>query len=142
MVAVCSVCTHAERDAIDRALLAGETLRSIAGRFGVSKDAVSRHRPHIGEALVLAQEIKEVARAETLLDQVQSLNRRALAILDRAEKEGDIRECCTAIRECRGVLELLAKVAGQMPPETQTNNLINLDPAALRSLGDWMALNG
>jgi DNA-binding CsgD family transcriptional regulator len=139
MVGVCSVCVHAEREAIDRAILDGESNRQIADRFGVGRMMVQRHKPHIAGALVQAQEVKEVARADTLLDQVQDLNRRALAILARAEEGGDVRECCAAIRECRGVLELLAKVAGQIPPENQTNVLINLDPAALRSLGDWMA---
>jgi hypothetical protein len=127
-MAGCSVCTHPERDAIERALLDGETLRSIGDRFGLSKDAVSRHKPHIGTALVKAQEIKEVARADSLLDQVKDLNRRALRILERAEERGDVRECCAAIRECRGVLELLAKVAGEIPPEGSTIVNIMMNP--------------
>ena len=142
MAGTCSVCSHSDREAIDRAILDGESNRSIAERFGIGRMAAQRHKPHIAGALVQAREIKEVARADTLLDQVLSLNSRALAILEHAEHGGDVRECCAAIRECRGVLELMAKVAGQMPPENQTNVLINLDPQALRSLGDWMAIHG
>lgn len=43
MPQVCRVCAHAERATIDAALAAGNALRDIAGRFGVTKDALSRH---------------------------------------------------------------------------------------------------
>jgi len=160
----CSVCIHPERDAIDHALLDGETERSIAARFGLSRGAVSRHRPHVGEALSKAREIAaiapaptEAAHGDTLLAHITALQGKAEGILayaervlSRVEEEGgDVRECCAAIqaanssiREVRSVLELLAKAVALIPPENQTNVLINLDPRALKSLGDWMALNG
>lgn len=47
----CSICNHQERSAIESALEAGQTLRSIAGRFGVSTAALSRHRGHMKESL-------------------------------------------------------------------------------------------
>jgi len=42
----CSVCDHAEADAIQQALVAGESLRTLEERFGVSRSALSRHRQH------------------------------------------------------------------------------------------------
>src|SRR5438105_1095656 len=44
MSRVCTVCTHAERAAIDAALVAGDASRDVARRFGLSATAASRHR--------------------------------------------------------------------------------------------------
>ena len=40
----CTICTHAERDAIEAALQQGESLRQVAVRFGVSTTAAHRHK--------------------------------------------------------------------------------------------------
>jgi hypothetical protein len=40
----CSVCHHPERAAIDEALRNAESYRSIAQRFGMTKDSLLRHR--------------------------------------------------------------------------------------------------
>lgn len=139
----CAVCTRPERDEIDRAILAGVSERKIAGDYGISRGAVIRHKPHIGEALIKAKEIKEVARADTLLDEVRSLKQRAETGLSCVERvlsnleagDGDVRAICDAvrtangsIREIRGTLELLAKIAGDIPPEGSTIINIMMNP--------------
>jgi len=43
----CSVCTHKDAEAINKALTAGEKLKAIADQYGVSKAALSRHRGHM-----------------------------------------------------------------------------------------------
>lgn len=43
----CGVCRHPEQEAIDTALIAGESLRSISGRLSVSRSALHRHKQHI-----------------------------------------------------------------------------------------------
>lgn len=46
-VALCTVCSHAERGQIDEALATpGNTLRTLEVQFGVSRSALSRHRAH------------------------------------------------------------------------------------------------
>ena len=40
----CTICEHAQRQDIDKALVSGESLRSLKARFGVSASALSRHR--------------------------------------------------------------------------------------------------
>ena len=49
MPRACSICNHDNRESIEEALEAGETLRVIAARYGVSIAALSRHRAHIAD---------------------------------------------------------------------------------------------
>jgi hypothetical protein len=42
----CSICRHGEREPIERSLLAGEALRTIAERFATTAAALYRHRAH------------------------------------------------------------------------------------------------
>ncbi|MGI6601357.1 MAG: hypothetical protein ACOX3N_06025 [Dethiobacteria bacterium] len=114
MARTCSICTHQERQAIDRALVVGTSLRDIAGQFGVSKSALHRHRAHIPEALTMAKEAEEAARADDLLAEVVELQNRAVSILDRAEKAGQLQTALNGIREARRCLKLLAQLQGEL----------------------------
>jgi hypothetical protein len=51
----CTVCTHGSCPAINAALRAGQGLRPVARRYGVSRSALSRHRAkHLAPAPVSA----------------------------------------------------------------------------------------
>ncbi len=128
----CTVCTHPKRDEIDRALIAGEPYRDIARRYGLSKDALRRHREHIPKELARSREAEEVARADELLGQVQELRDRALSILDKAERSKDLRTALQAIREARQCVELLAKLAGELSEAPQVNILLSPQWVELR----------
>ena len=111
MARVCTVCTHPEREAIDRALVAGMgSYRDIAGQYGVSKGALERHNTeHIPADLAAAKRAED---ADDLLGQVRALQGHALDILT-ATKDGadkDYRVALGAIREARGCVELFVKV--------------------------------
>ena len=106
MPRTCSICSHPQRREIDRALLAGESLRNIAQRHGASLAALHRHKAHIAAA-VQAQQAMTIER---LLADLADLQRRALALLDKAEGSGDLRAALAAIREVRGVIETGAKL--------------------------------
>lgn len=43
----CLVCRHREREAIDKALQDGRSLRDIEAEFGVSRSSLSRHKAHL-----------------------------------------------------------------------------------------------
>jgi len=76
-------------------------------------------------ALLAAQEAKAVARADTLLDQVRGYQDRVDRLTDKAEAAGDFRTAFTGLREARGYLELLAKLAGELDDRPQVNVLID-----------------
>ncbi len=134
MPRVCSICSHVDRASIDDALLAGAAYRHIAARFNVSTGALQRHREHIPFHLLKAQDAAEVARADTLLEQVKSLQARALTILDKAEASGDLRTALSAIREARGNLELLAKLLGELQQEGTINLVVAPEWLSLRAV--------
>ncbi|MFA5064955.1 MAG: helix-turn-helix domain-containing protein [Dehalococcoidia bacterium] len=43
----CSVCQHPEKEAIDKAIKEGVSLRDIADKYGPSKSTLSRHKAHM-----------------------------------------------------------------------------------------------
>jgi hypothetical protein len=111
MARVCTVCSSPVREAIDRALVAGEPNRRLAADYGLSEASIRRHKAeHLPDALVKAQAALEVLAADDLLSKAQALGARALKILECAEKTGDLRTALHAIRESRGCLELQARM--------------------------------
>lgn len=52
----CSICIHPNRAEIDKALIAGESFRTIAGRFGTSRTSLGRHRDaHLAQQIERAE---------------------------------------------------------------------------------------
>jgi transposase-like protein len=128
----CTVCDHPQRHGIDQALVTGAPYRSVAKRFGLSESAVYRHKTeHLPAHLLKAREAEVVAQADDLLEQVRHLQSRALDILERAEKAGDLRTALAAISQARGNLELLGKLAGQLDERPVVN--LNFSP-------EWLEL--
>ena len=60
------------------------------------------------------------------LEQVRHLQGRALEILERAEKSGDLRTALAAISQARANLELLGKLAGELDERPVVN--LNVSP--------------
>jgi len=134
-MAWCKICSRPDRAEIDQILAEGRmSNRTLATKCGVSEAAVRRHKEnHLPALLAKAEEAKEVARADDLLSQVQNLQARTLAILQTAEAQDDLRTALAAIREARGNLELLGKLAGQLHDQ-------EVKVAVLVQSPDWLAL--
>jgi hypothetical protein len=125
MTQVCSICSSANRDVVDRLLVMGGSYRRIAARFSLTEQAVRRHKAnHLPAALAKAQGAQEVAQADNLLLQLQWLQWKALTLLDAAEKAGDGRTALGAIREARGNIELLARLMGELNDIPQSGDFI------------------
>ncbi len=120
----CTICTHKSRPKIDQALVERRAFRAIARQYSVSKDALMRHHDdHLPASLVRAQNATEAAQADALLAQVVDLRDKALGVLEKAEKSDELRTAVSAIREARGCVELLAKLAGELK-DSPTINVI------------------
>lgn len=126
MPQTCRICTHPDRAAIDAALVRGEPVRDIAGRFALSKSAVFRHRSdHLPGHLVKAHGAAEIADADALLREVGALRAKAISLLLAAERSGDLRTALAGVREARGCLELLARLLGELRDGPAVNIMIN-----------------
>jgi len=130
----CTVCSHEDREAVDEAIVLGRTLRDIAQQHGVSKDAVSRHKAHVSPALARLVAEREEAGGKSALARLEELHVRAMRVLDAAESEGKASLSLAAIRELRGLVEVLARITGELD-ERSTVQVLNLSTSA-----EWISL--
>jgi len=132
---VCTICSHAQRYEIEELLATRQsTYRGIARTYAVSEDAVSRHvaSGHVGQLLSLAADAERAAAADGLLDRIEALQGRTLAILEAAEQSNEHRTALSAIREARANLELIGEVTKELDRGT-----INLELSP-----EWLKLRG
>lgn len=131
----CTICDHAKRDEIDACLVSNETLRDIAGRYGLKRTSLHRHQEkHLPAQLVQAQEIEEVVRADNLLGQLLHLQKSALAILKQAEGEGSHRTALYAIKQAGDLLALQAKLTGHLSEAPIVNVTVNQQWLQIRAV--------
>ncbi len=121
----CTVCNHKDVDEINRLLLCSDSLRDIARRAGLSKDALARHKErHIPELLSKSNELKadvESFQGNKIRDEIRELKVRALEILEQAQRAGDLRTALLGIREARGCVELFLKAEDRIKPNLAKN---------------------
>lgn len=77
--------------------------------------ALARHKDrHLPVTIAHAKEVRETELGESLLGEARRLHARATNILEQAEKAGHLETALKAIKEVRGLLELLGKLSGQL----------------------------
>lgn len=134
MAMKCSVCAHPDLENINRALVSGQSNRSVAAQYNLAVTSVRRHKNnHLPKTLVKAQEVKEIVEADSVMSDVKMLRERGLALLDKAESKGDVKNTCAALREVRGIIELLAKVNGEIENKTEINIINNTNWIEIRT---------
>jgi hypothetical protein len=133
----CTICSHEKRYEIEERLATRQgTYRGIARTYGVSEDAVSRHvaSGHVGHLLALAADAERAARADSLLDRIEALQSRTLAILEASEETNEHRTALAAIREARGNLELIGEVTRELDRAPTLNLHLNPEWIELRTV--------
>ena len=131
----CSICNHDRRQEIEHALLRGESDRAIAQRFTVTRGAVASHLKHVSAALTQARKLREIEHGKSILIQLRELNLQAEQLKARADRAGDYRTALAALREKTRLVELEARLTGELneKPETKIVNL-NFDSETARRL--------
>ena len=131
----CSICNHDRRQEIEHSLLRGESHRAVAQQFTVPRGAVARHLEHVSTALTQARKLKEVEDGRSILVQLRELNLRAEQLRARADRAGDYRTALLALREIARLVELEARLTGELneKPETKIVNL-TLDAETARRM--------
>ncbi len=133
MPRVCTLCHHPQRNAIDLALLAGESYRHIAARFDTSTGALQRHKDHLPGQLAKAHEAAEAVSAGTLLDRLRSLHEETRAILKETREAKDHDLSLKALARLEKQLELEGKLLGELKEGVTTTVNIYSTP-------EWVAL--
>jgi hypothetical protein len=124
----CSVCTHPHRQQIDQAIVSGNSYRTVAQQFTISRDAVVRHRRHLSAAVINPLSSGQISPQESLLAQLDELRSEAQRLKQKAEGDGDYRAALAAVRELCRIVELVAKLCGQIDSRTETKILnVNFD---------------
>jgi hypothetical protein len=139
----CSICTHEQRGEIDRALVSGTPVRLVAGRFGTSKSAASRHRrdhlaPHLARALEAADgaraadlvrereaaKAQEIGQALDVVRQLQAINGACLEILQKSRASGKDSISLRAVDRIHRQIELQARLLGELQDGQTVNVLV------------------
>ncbi len=111
----CTICAHPKRIEIDAALMASESFRNIAARFGISTGALQRHRSqHIATQLAKAQAANEITAASALVKELKELTRKTGAVLARALRSKNGELALKAIARLERQLELKGRLLGQL----------------------------
>ena len=85
--------------------------------------------------LLQASEAAEVIKADDLMGSIRSLRARTLEILKSAETAGQLETALKAIREVRGILELLARLSGELEASTPGSTTVQCSsPMCIRRL--------
>jgi hypothetical protein len=132
MAVECSICKHPAASDLDAGIVAGVPYRQLVKRYvpAVSISALSRHRKdHLSPSIVaLAGETGTGTGPErgSLVEQLRAIQDRVMRVLERAESEGKISGFLAGAREIRALLELQARLTGELDerPVTQVVNLM------------------
>ncbi len=114
----CTVCTHPERAAIDRALVAGEPMRRIATAHKLSEPSVRRHKAtHLRRTVEIATRAARISEAKlgaSTLDRAEDLYADLRERLELIAKGDDPKSAATLARSALVSLGLRAELLGEV----------------------------
>ena len=130
----CTICGHAGRTEIDKALAGGASNRSLASLYDVSEAAVRRHAGnHLPAKLVLVREAEDVREALDVVKQLKAINAASLHILKEAREQGKQGTALAAIDRIHKQIELQAKLLGELDERPVVNVLVSPQWLQLRT---------
>jgi hypothetical protein len=142
--AKCKVCQHARRGEIEAAMARGIGKRKVGELFGLHCDSVQRHwQRHCPESVKLAHKVKwaapktdlaklTLAEQEGVIVYLQRLRADLLTLFEQAKADGHFASVASISRELRGVLEMTAKITGELNHSNKASVVnITIDPEFL-----------
>jgi hypothetical protein len=128
----CQICIHPNRVDIEKAQLTGEANTRIGRRLRVSVDALDRHktRGHISQTIAKSHAAVEALRGEDLQAQLRALSAQALSILAEARQTRQHQAALAAIDKMTKIIEIIAKLTGQLDESARVNILVQQQAAA------------
>ena len=113
---VCKTCRHPKHREIDRALLEGATHKQISAKYHMDPKSVYRHRKnHLGK--LIAEHASRYG--ENLVEQLYAMTVDTKRIGKKAEAARQYGPALGAIGTERGIIELVARLTGQLDNRAQ-----------------------
>jgi hypothetical protein len=135
MPRACTICQHPAREAINQDLVSGVSFRIVAERYNASPAAVFRHnQSHLSKPLFRAHSVQDLREADDLLAKVAALEADAKRLQGLAEDAGDLKTALQGVRELVRIVELQAKLVGDIESSPTVNILVTAEWTALRSV--------
>ncbi len=114
--------------------MAGESVRSIGARFGVSPWSVSRHHTrHLSPSLVGVEVAGGGDGSEPYAVRLERLLTQAETMFAKAVESGQGAQALNVLKEMRSQLELIGKATGEL--DTRPVTVVNLQTAP-----EWLAM--
>lgn len=136
----CTICTHAERDEIDRRIVSGSSYQAIHREFDVGAEAVRRHHDaHLSPALAALAAQREEEEAAGLVARVEALIGRAEILFNAASEDGKAAQALNVLRELRALMELWGRATGQLDDRPQVTVNLLTAPEVVAAIGVVMA---
>lgn len=133
----CTICSHAERGAIEELLVAQTPFRHIASRFGTSTGALQRHlKVCLTAEVPAALASREVNSRELVLAKIDALADEAKQAADSARAEGAAPPVIQSVAARGRLLDLEARVRGALSPERAELELRTEAPRLREVLAD------
>lgn len=122
----CIICNRPDREAIEHALVQGQSLREVGRAYGIQHSAVFRHkRDHTPNEIATLNVAHLVRDKGTALARLESLYSTADKLLKKALKDStSVNGQVQIVKEVRSCLELIAKMTGELNERPQTVNLM------------------
>src|SRR5262249_16948681 len=134
------VCRHRERAGIELALARGVSIGALARRYGLSDDALGRHRrnhmpPQLRARLLAGPDLDidldklRETESQSLLANLVALRHRLVGSADVAEEAGDSNMVCRVTGQLHQNLEVTGKLLGDLGIGSTTINNVLVMPA-------------
>lgn len=116
----CLICTHPQREEIEKAIQEGATLNEVAARFNIGKSTVHKHRTQcqpqmfadtLEKRKALPPPVASEAAAMTYLEEMVFLIEKAKRVIYEAEKEKDNKTMLSAIESVSRMMTDLGKLS-------------------------------
>jgi transposase-like protein len=131
----CHCCSHRERSAIDLALARGVSITALSRRYGISTDAIYRHRKaHLpaqlrarliaGPDLDIDLDRLRETESQSLLANLVALRHRLFAALDVAEEAGDSAMVARVTHQLHENLQITGRLLGDLGVGSITQNIL------------------
>lgn len=115
----CSICPHERSAEIDRALRRNGIIAELARRFGVSYQALKKHRRHV-------RGLRPMVKPKSPQDKIAALESDLEFLMYEALSGVDIRSALKAIEAKRALIELEGKFSGQLESESGAKVTVNV----------------